>query len=215
MRRARQRIEEVGWLLGIQFTLQVNPGEGDDVLDVLAGQPEAVFHRGQQLCQAAWSFQSPRRADLVVATICGGHAQQSWDNVARAVAAAGNVVRDGGAIAVCTELAETPGPALARLASARDPQVALRKIRKEHPYDMPAAVQITEAQRQTRLYLLSRWKIPWSKNWGSRGRRATDARLVEQHDSARWACSLRRGDGATQRPTRKYQAQSGHVLAVC
>jgi len=183
--RERQRIAEVGWLLGVQLTVQVVPGSGDDVLEVLAGQPEAVFDRGQQLCQAAWKFQAPRRADLVVATITGGAAQQSWDNVARAVAAANNVVREGGAIVVCTELTDAPGPALARLASARDPQAAVRKIRKEHLVDAPAALQIAAVQQRSRLYLLSRLDDAAVEELGiaAVGDSRQLARLVEQYES--------------------------------
>jgi nickel-dependent lactate racemase len=183
--RVRKRIEEVGWLLGVQFTLQVIPGDADDALEVLAGKPEAVFERGQQLAQAAWRFQTPRRADLVISTICGGPAQQSWDHVARAVATASKVARDDGAIVVCTDLAAPPGEALARLASARDPDVALRKIRKEHLFDAEAALQIAAAQRNARIYLLSRLDDAAVEELGiaAVGDARRIARLVEQHDS--------------------------------
>ncbi len=81
--KLRQQVEEAGWLLGARFTVQVVPGAGDDVLHVLAGDRDAVLGEGGRLCEEAWSYDVPNRAMLVVATIEGGAAQQSWENVGR------------------------------------------------------------------------------------------------------------------------------------
>ncbi|MFH1266509.1 MAG: lactate racemase domain-containing protein, partial [Planctomycetota bacterium] len=94
-------VDHVGWLLGVTLTVQVIPGPGDRVLNVVAGQIDAVRRRAQRLYRAAWRSSAPRRASLVVATIEGGPSQQTWENVGRALAASGNLVEDGGAIAVC------------------------------------------------------------------------------------------------------------------
>ena len=149
-------VDQVAWLLGVNFTIQLVPAAGDGILHVVAGQSDAVRRRGRQLYDAAWSWTVARRASLVVAAIEGGHAQQTWDNFGRALDTARTLVEDGGAIAVCCELAAGPGPAVQHLAAARSRQSALRQIRKERPADALPAAQLARALDQDKVYLLSR-----------------------------------------------------------
>lgn len=151
-----QECDEVGWLLGLNFTIQLVPGPGDEVLHVLAGHFAAVRRRGAELYDSAWSWSVPRRAGLVVAAIEGAAPQQTWQNVGRALLAAVPLVEDGGAIALCCELADGPGPAVQRLAESPSREAALRQIRDECPGDTFAAVQVASALEHADLYLLSR-----------------------------------------------------------
>ena len=154
--RKRHFVDLVGWLSGAPFVIQALPGPGDSVLDVLAGDAAEVFRVGQERCQQAWSFEIPRTAELIVASITGDAASQSWDNVGRALAAALRVVSDGGAIAICTELAVAPGPAVQGLGHADDLRSALRQIRKHRPTDALPATELAVALGRTKVYLLSR-----------------------------------------------------------
>jgi nickel-dependent lactate racemase len=149
-------VDHVGWLLGVNFTIQVVPAAGDEVLHVLAGQTESVRRQGQQLYRAAWSCPPADRVDLVVAGIEGGAAQQTWENLGRALSSAGNFVTEDGSIVVCSELAAQFGPALQRMAAASSPESALRHVGKERPVDALPAAQIAHALQQNKVYLLSR-----------------------------------------------------------
>jgi len=151
-----EEVRNVGWLLGLTFTLQIVPGPGDRVLHALAGEYTAVQRRARELYEAAWRYSVPRRARLVVAGIEGGYAQQTWHNVGRAAAAAGALVEDGGAIAICCDVASEPGPAVQRLATAPSREEALRQIRKEAPADALTAAQLAHVLRRAKVYLLSR-----------------------------------------------------------
>lgn len=152
----QKEVGEVSWLLGVQFTVQVVPAAGDAVLHVLAGEVDAVEREGERLCREAWSFAVPRRANLVVTTIEGSEAEQTWENVGRALASAARSVNDGGDVAICTELAAAIGPALQTLVGADDLDVALRDISKRHPADSLAAVELVRALKRGKVYLLSR-----------------------------------------------------------
>ena len=144
--------EQVAWLLGVLFCVQVVPGPADSVLHLLAGRLEKVRQRGRQLGREAWEFDVPRRADLVVAAIDGGGPQQTWDNIGRAVAAAQRVVKENGMIALCTEVSETPGPALRVAAQSESVDQALRRIHKRKSPDMGVAEQWAAcAAARTRL----------------------------------------------------------------
>jgi len=147
---------DVGWLLGVSFTIQVVPGPGDRVLHVVAGQVEAVRRRGRELYRAAWAGSVPQRAGLVVAAIEGGPARQTWRNLGRALAAAVALVEDGGAIALCCDLAAEPGPAVRQLAESPSRQAALRQIGKDRPEDALTAGQLADALDRVEVYLLSR-----------------------------------------------------------
>ena len=140
-------VENVAWLLGVNFTIQLVPAAGDRVLHVVAGRSEAVHRRSRELYDAAWSCLVARRASLVVAAIEGSSVQQTWENLGRTLETAGTLVEDGGAIAVCCDLAAAPGPGVQRLAGARSREKALRHIRKDRPADALPAAQLAQAAR--------------------------------------------------------------------
>ncbi len=154
--KRRQEADEVAWLLGVLMSIQIVPATGRSVLHVLAGTPESVHRRGNALCRETWSCEVPRRADLVVAAIEGDRAQQSWENVGRALRAASRAVAADGAIALCTELAERPGPALRWLGKAKDLPAAMRHIRKQRTSDAGAAHELAQVLERVQVYLLSR-----------------------------------------------------------
>jgi nickel-dependent lactate racemase len=148
--------EHVAWLLGINFSVQLLPAAGEGVLGVLAGQSDAVRRQGRRVYRAAWTCPVARRASLVVAAIEGPPEQQTWENLGRALEAAGELVEEGGAIAVCCELAAAPGPAVGRLVGARSRQTAIRQIYRDSAGDALPATQLANALERQRVYLLSR-----------------------------------------------------------
>ncbi|REK11576.1 MAG: DUF2088 domain-containing protein [Planctomycetota bacterium] len=154
--RLRKQADEVGWLLGTQFTIQVVPAAAGGVLHVLAGLPEAVLREGSRRCEQAWSFGVPERAALVVATVVGDAAQQTWENVGRALASAARVLEDDGSVIVCTQLDRPIGPAMARLMDADDLHAAERRIVRERSSDALAARELVLALNRAKVYLLSR-----------------------------------------------------------
>jgi nickel-dependent lactate racemase len=154
--RLRRQADEVGWLVGLQFTIQVVPGSAGEVLHVVAGSLDAVRAAGRRLCETAWSYQVPERVALVVATIEGGPAQQTWQNVGRALAAAAGVLDEDGAIVILSELAEPPGPGLRRIMRADDLERAVQAIAGDPPVDALAATQLARALQRGKVYLVSR-----------------------------------------------------------
>jgi nickel-dependent lactate racemase len=153
--RRRRESEEAAWLLGIQFMLQVTPGPRHSLLNVLCGSPSAVAQRGKQLCEAAWRQPIPNRASLVVAAIDGGPDEQNWQNVGRALLAASRAVADGGAIVLCTQLRQSPGPALRILSNQEDLRAAHRQIHRLHTPDALSASLFAKVMERCRVYLFS------------------------------------------------------------
>jgi len=154
-RALAEEADHVAWLLGINFTIQLVPAAGDGLLEVLAGQSDAVARRARERYHAAWDRSVPEPTSLVVAAIPGGRRQQTWENVGRALEAALPAVEDGGAIAVCSELAEEPGPAVKGIGTPGSRREALKRINKDRPPDALPAAQLARALDRAQVYLLS------------------------------------------------------------
>lgn len=183
--RSQAESDEVAWLLGARFTIQVIPGADGNIMGVLAGEVDRVFREGRSRCEAAWSYEVPRRASLVVASVAGDPMEQTWENLGRALAAASRAVAPDGAIAVCTDLGAEPGPAVQKLAQMEDRDKALRKIRKDCPADTFAAHELAYAQQRAKVYLLSRLDETFVEELGVSPIGAADeiARLARHHSS--------------------------------
>jgi nickel-dependent lactate racemase len=153
---AYRDIAEVTWLLGLQFTVQLIPASGDQLLQVLSGAIEPVSQLGREMAKRAWEFVVDRRADVVVAGLPGGHDQQTWENIARALFAASRIVRDDGAIAICCDLQEHPGPAMRHLLGCEDLDEARLELSSSTQYDARWADLVANTLQSVRVYLLSR-----------------------------------------------------------
>lgn len=153
--RARQEANEVAWLLGLLFAVQTVPGQAGELLSIVAGHYESATRRAQELYAQAWTYQFSQRASLVVASVQGDDAEQTWANVGRAASAATKVVAEDGTIAILSELRSEPGPGVRRIADFDDPRQALKRLRKERPSDVFPAVQIAKALARAKVYLLS------------------------------------------------------------
>jgi nickel-dependent lactate racemase len=148
-------VDHVAWLLGVTFTVQLVPGGGESVLQVLAGLSDSVRRRGHEQYHAAWDWPVERQGELVLAAIEGGPGQQTWENVGRALQVAENFVKPGGSIAVCCDLSTPPGPAMQHLAGEASREAALRHLAKKRPVDALPAAQLARALDHSKVYLLS------------------------------------------------------------
>lgn len=154
--RLRKQANEAAWLLGALFTIQVVPAGAGGVLHVLAGESAAVAREGSRLCAQAWGYRVPASASLVVGTIEGDATEQSWDNVGRALAAMAVVVDQEGAMVLCSDLSEPPGPGIERLVGAEDLEQVEREIDSDRPADTLAALELIRAAQRGKVYLVSR-----------------------------------------------------------
>ncbi len=183
-RRLHKQANEVGWLLGTRFTLQVVPGGDGDVLAVLAGDADAVLEAGTHAFQTAWHCEVPARAGLIVLGIGGGPGQQTWENVGRALQVAGRIANGNGDVIICSELAEPLGVGLDILTGAESIAVALREIDRAKPTDSLAATQVGAALERGRVYLVSHLAAGPIEDLGIHPLQADDvARVTSRYDS--------------------------------
>jgi nickel-dependent lactate racemase len=154
-RPLRELVDEVGWLLGNPFSVQVIPSAGGGVSRVLAGACEPVLAEGKRLLSREWRLQLEERPDVVIAAIDDGAGAHGWEVLGAALDVARSLVARGGRIVILSDLdAELPqGLEMIReSASARD---AIQPLRKQAPPDLVCATQLAAAADWARVHLLS------------------------------------------------------------
>lgn len=155
LRERREEIDESGWLLGVGLAVQVIPGAGGGIAAVIAGEPTAAAEAAGERYREIWQQTLDATCDLAIVTITGPSNEQSWENVGRALLAAEAVLEPGGAIALCTQLRESPGPSLKRLAGIDDYQRLEHKLLRDSFADSAVALTACRALRRGTVYFCS------------------------------------------------------------
>ena len=132
-RPMRQVVDEIAWLLGVQFTVQVIPSAGAGIAEVIAGQADAVLDRGRRRLAECWRMDVPRRPELVIASVDADAAGHTWVQIAAALDAARRMVARDGRVLLLTELAELPSDGIRLIAECRAPRDALQPLRTAAP----------------------------------------------------------------------------------
>src|SRR5262249_4862340 len=109
---------------------------------------------------------------------------QSWDNVGRALHAAGQVAAGNGDVVICSDLAEPLGIGLDILTGAESILVALREIDRAKPVDSLVATHVGVALERGRVYLVSDAIRGQIEDLGIHAIEADDvARVTARYDS--------------------------------
>jgi lactate racemase-like protein len=152
-----QRVQEIGWLLGIQLAMQVMPSGGHGgAACILAGNLDSVAQQGRTILDSGWRIRFDQRGETAVVSIpasCDDPA--SWEQLGDALEAASKLVVREGRIIVLSDLAAEQGPGLQMLSTSRSAKAALQPLRRESPPDLVAASQIASAADWASVYLLS------------------------------------------------------------
>ena len=176
----QDEVNEAAWLLGVQFTVQVVPGPHESVLGILCGEANAVEAEAQQVYQSGWQHIAPQSADLVIASIDGA-AEQNWHSFARALSLAHELVNDGGAILICSEIEKLPeffSDHHSESDAAAEEQTELQT-----GWDW-LNEQLQSQQKAKQVYLLSRLTSEQTEQLGLIPVEAAEIeRLCDQHES--------------------------------
>ncbi|MCA9008504.1 MAG: DUF2088 domain-containing protein [Planctomycetaceae bacterium] len=150
----RQLVDEVGWLLGTQFCVQIVPGSGDRPLAVLAGLPDDVMVAGKELVEQVWNLPSGRQFDSIVLSVPAS-ASSGWKQFGNAVELATKLIPQNGRIIVVADLPVPEGPGAMMLRRSLEPEELLKPLRREPVDDSVEITQLIHALRHARVYLYS------------------------------------------------------------
>ncbi len=155
IRPIRQFIDEIGWLLGTQFTIQFIPGNDQGFSHVLSGLVESVQREGEKILSQHWQVNVESRPETVVASIDLNSTECSWKHLASAIASARRIVSKDGKIIILTEMNCQPGDAMELLRSSDSPEEMNSLLKQTGSLDAQAAIEISNATDWANIYLLS------------------------------------------------------------
>lgn len=158
IRPRRMLVDEIAWLLGVQFAVQLVPADGAGVCDVLAGAIEPVHRHARQLHDHHWLISLKERVATVVVAVPQDSTGHTWFALGRALEVAHQLVEPGGRIMVLSELDEAPGQGVELLRQGDDPESHFQQLRAMGPLDMQPAAQIVQATRWASVFLKSHLK---------------------------------------------------------
>lgn len=153
-RPMRELVDEIGWLLGTQFAVQVVPGADGGVFAIIAGAPRDVQHASQEQLLQLWKLQFEHLVDLAVVSV-PADSVYGWKWFGNAVDTASRLVRQGGRLVVIADLQTPETPALQALRRTQEPEDLIKPLRREPTEDSVEALQLIQAMRRVRVYLHS------------------------------------------------------------
>lgn len=145
---------EVAWLLGSPFFVQVIEGAGDEIEGVVAGFADTAAEGARRL-NDRWKSAAGEAAETVVVALSGDPHRHDFAALARAAATGARAVKPGGTVIVLSEADPELGGATDVLRRTDDPPEAVRALFREKPADAAAAVQWAWAAGRAKLYVAS------------------------------------------------------------
>ncbi len=156
LRPKRLFVDEVAWLMGVQFAVQLIASDGAGVCEVLAGGAEFTHHKSKERLDHHWLISLSERVSTVVVAVTHDAEGHGWYQLGRAIEVARQLVESDGKIIVLSEISEEPGAGVAVLKEGEDPEDHLQALRTAAPLDLLPATQLIQALGWGRVYLRSR-----------------------------------------------------------
>jgi nickel-dependent lactate racemase len=150
----RQLVDEVGWLLGTQFAVQVVPGAGETPLAILAGLPEDVMSAGKEIVDRVWRVTSRKESEAILLSVPVS-GLTGWKQFGTAIEQAAKIVEPDGRIIVIADLPIPEGPAATMLRRCQEPGELLKPLRREPTEDAVEIVKLINTLSHARIYLYS------------------------------------------------------------
>ncbi len=155
-RPLRQLIDEVGWMLGLQYSLQVIPSAGAGVSEIIFGSSEAAFRKGKSLLDQYWKLEPEYKSEVVVIAVESGPAGHAWNQLGRVLETARNLVTQDGRIVLLTQIDAEFDAGMRILSSCHEPLDAIKPLRDSQPNDLVTATQMALASDWALICLLSK-----------------------------------------------------------
>ena len=154
-RPLRQLQDEVAWLLGVLFGIQVLPGIAGQPAGVIAGALESTTSAARDWLKQNWFVEQPERCEILVAAVDADSAGTNWEQIGVALQTARNLVQRGGKVVLLTSLSAQPTEGFRYLQQCGSPREALKPLRLESPPDLIPASRLASATDWAKVYLVS------------------------------------------------------------
>ena len=155
-RPLRELIDEIGWLLGTQFAVQVVPTIGNAAPHIFCGVIDQTFDAGKQAlnksCRIDLTIEDD---DLLMVSVPGGQKSFDWKHIGAAAEVATHLLPLGGRVAIVADCGQPTGPAATMLRRCDEPDDLIKPLSVEPPDDGIEILQLILALQKVRLYLYS------------------------------------------------------------
>lgn len=151
----REGIDEIGWLIGTQFTVQAIPDDEGNIGKLLCGAPETVMAEGRQILMEQRQLHGTLDSDLILLSIAPVNGIVSWKDLGHAVALASRLASDDTRIAVVADLHEQISPTLQMLKRCKEPEDLVKPLSLEPTFDALETIQLIQALGSSPIFLLS------------------------------------------------------------
>lgn len=146
--------ESPDWMLGVQFAVQIVPGEGEQILAMFAGSAEVVAREARSFAAQAWTAKLARPQPLIVAAL-SPELEATWELVVETIARLCQALESGGSLILCSTLREPPPSALVEWAAAGLSEEVPEILKREHVPGWQLTRALQSVREQGSLYLLS------------------------------------------------------------
>ena len=153
-RPLRELVDEIGWLLGTQFCVQMIPTAKSTDQSVLCGAPDAVMKVGREILDADFRITIDEEFDMAIVTL-QQQALDGWKQFGAALASAKRLVGEDGRIAVIAELPDAFRAGLDLLRRGTEPAAVTKLLERQPTEDAIETLQVIDAIEHARVYLLS------------------------------------------------------------
>lgn len=151
----RELIDEIGWLLGTQFCVQVVPSGDGKIARLFCGAADQVQQQAQQWLQEHWTWQIEEPVDLAIISIPHTQSGFAWKQLGQALAALHRAVDEDARVAIIADLPASLSGSLEILRRCDEPTDLLKPLRLDHPPDATETIQLIEALRRWKVFVLS------------------------------------------------------------
>jgi nickel-dependent lactate racemase len=153
----RRDIEEAGEKAGIDFIFNVILNERKEIVEAVAGHPQAAFRQGARRYEAFCRCSTPLLADIVVASPGGFPKDLNFYQAHKALENVKRVIRPGGAILLAASCPEGIGNRIFQewLMGMNQPEELIERFRRCFVLGGHKAVSLARLRMKARLLLLS------------------------------------------------------------
>ncbi len=151
---AQKESQEVAWLLGCPYLIQVIEGHGDTLTDIISGLLD-TSRDGEELLNKRLASTIPHRVDCVIATLSGDPNTHGFFELSQAALNASRLLNPDGKLILLSEseTSLTEGAEIFRVVD--EPIEALQEALKSKVNDFEAVFQWARATTDAKIYLAS------------------------------------------------------------
>ncbi|MDG1897725.1 MAG: lactate racemase domain-containing protein [Fuerstiella sp.] len=153
-RPLRDLVDEIGWLLGTQFTVQIVPDSAGGIERVFCGATDEAMAAAKQHLNERYRLTLEEEIHLAVVSI-PGNSDFGWRQLGAALGTAARIVGEDGRIAVVAELPTHIGPGLEMLRRSKSPEDLLPSLNEDPPEDAVEVTQLIHVLRTAQVFLFS------------------------------------------------------------